>query len=273
MIRKKFTARFFIQLVFVLFTAFYVLAPYLIAERSWAEGLCPMGGLETLPYLIRSGVYLEHISSYNIGIMTALIILTLLVGRIFCSYICSLGSLQEWFGRLGKKFDLSIEIPGKLENVLNKFKYVVLLLILGGTYAVAELVFRKYDPFYALLHLASPALNASFIILGVILIGSLSVNRLWCRFLCPIGAFVRVLSYFSLVKLVRDQSSCINCNRCNKVCPEKVQPAEQVVLTADRCTHCLDCVGICPRGLEGMKLTLGRGRFRNREVDGGQKTW
>ena len=271
--RKKLSARFVIQLVFLLFTAFYVFAPYLIAERSWAEGLCPMGGLETFPYLIRSGVYLEHISSYNIGIMTALIILTLLVGRIFCSYICPLGSLQEWFGRLGKKAGLSIAVPEKLENVLNKLKYVVLLLILGGTYALAELVFRRYDPFYALLHLTSPALNASFIILGVILIGSLSINRLWCRYLCPIGAFVRVLSYFSLVKLVRDQFTCINCNLCNKACPENVKPAEKVVLTADRCTHCLDCVGICPRGLEGMKLTLGRGSFKNREMEEGQKSW
>lgn len=271
MIRKKLSARFVIQLAFILFTAFYVFSPYLISERSWAEGLCPMGGLETLPYLIRSGVYLEHISSYNIGIMIALIILTLLAGRIFCSYICPLGSLQEWFGRLGKKFGFCVEVPEKLENVLNKVKYVVLLLILGGTYALAELVFRNYDPFYALFHLASPALNASFIILGVSLIGSMFVNRLWCRYLCPIGAFVRVLNFFSLVKLVRDESTCIDCKLCNKVCPENVKPAEQLALTADRCTHCLDCMGICPKGLEGIKLTIGKSSFKNRKEGEGQK--
>ena len=103
------------------------------------------------------------------------------------------------------------------------------------------------------------------------MIGSLFINRLWCRYLCPIGAFVRILSCFSLVKLVRDEAVCINCNLCNKACPENVEPAKQVVLTVDGCTHCLDCVGICPRGLEGMKLPVGNNRFKNKEIGVGQK--
>ncbi len=270
MLKKRLSARFIIQSVFVFLTAFYVFAPFIIAERSWAEGLCPLGGLETLPYLIGSGVYLEHISSFNIGIMTALIILTLLCGRMFCSYICPLGSLQEWFGNLGKKLGLRKEIPVPLEQVLNKLKYVVLIVILGGTYSLAELIFRKYDPFYALLHLISPALNASFLILGLTLLGSLFVNRLWCRFLCPIGALVRVLSFFSLVKLVRDETSCINCNLCNKSCPENIRPAEQVVLTKDGCTHCLDCIGVCPGGLDAMKLTMVKTKYINKGIREGQ---
>jgi polyferredoxin len=270
MFSKRISVRYIIQSIFILLTAFYVFAPFIIAERSWAEGLCPLGGLETLPYLIRSGVYLEHISSFNIGIMTALIILTLLFGRMFCSYICPLGSLQEWFGNLGKKFRLNKKIPESLEFILSKLKYVVLVVILAGTYSVAELIFRKYDPFYALLHRVNPVLNASFIILGLTLIGSIFINRLWCRYLCPIGAFVRVLSFFSLVKLVRDKEACINCKLCNTACPENIRPAEQVVLTKDGCTHCLDCVGVCPGGLDAMKLAIGKGKHKQKEIREGQ---
>ncbi len=270
MVPKKISARFIIQSVFIFLTAFYVFAPFIIAERSWAEGLCPLGGLETLPYLIRSGVYLEHISSFNIGIMTALIILTLLFGRMFCSFICPLGTLQEWFGNLGKKLGLRKELPEKLDYVLNKLKYVVLIVILAGTYSVAELIFRKYDPFYALLHLVNPALNASFLILGLTLIGSIFINRLWCRYLCPIGALVRILSFFSLVKPVRDEDACINCNLCNKACPENIRPAEQVVLRKDGCTHCLDCIGVCPAGRDAMVLTIGKGKDKNKEIREGR---
>ncbi len=267
---KRLTVRFVIQSGFVFLTAFYVFAPFIIAERSWAEGLCPLGGLETLPYLIRSGVYLEHISSFNIGIMTALIILTLLFGRMFCSYICPLGSLQEWFANLGKHLGLRKKVPEPLEQVLNKLKYIVLVVIIAGTYSIAELVFRKYDPFYALFHLASPALNASFLILGLTLTGSIFINRLWCRYLCPIGALVRVLSFFSLVKLVRDEAACINCNLCNKACPENISPAQQVVLSRDGCTHCLDCVGVCPAGRDAMKLTIGKNKYKNKGIMEGQ---
>ncbi len=270
MFRNRLSVRFIIQSGFVLLTAFYVFAPFILAERSWAEGLCPLGGLETLPYLIRSGVYLEHISSFNIGIMTALIIITLLFGRMFCSYICPLGALQEWFGNLGKKMGLQKELPEQLENLLNKLKYVVLVVILAGTYSVAELVFRRYDPFYALLHLVSPALNASFLILGLTFLGSIFISRLWCRYLCPIGAMVKVLSFFSLVKLVRDEESCINCNLCNRACPENIRPAEQVVLTKDGCTHCLECVGVCPAGLTAMKLTIGKGSSKDKEIEEGR---
>lgn len=255
---KRFSLRLAIQISFAAITAFFVFAPFIISERSWAEELCPLGGLETLPYLIKSGVYLKHISSFNIGIMTALIIVTLIFGRVFCSYVCPLGSIQEWFGSLGKKLGLRKEMPENLDKSLTKLKYIILTIILFATYTSAHLVFRPYDPFYALFHLYKPAINASFVILGLSLVGSMFISRIWCRYLCPLGALVNFLSFFSLIKPVRNEADCINCNLCSKACPENVMPSKQLVFSKEGCTHCLDCIDACPATQNAINLVTSK---------------
>jgi polyferredoxin len=246
-----------IQLGFLLLVGFFVFSPFILGERSLAEGLCPFGGLETLPYLLVNGAFLNHTNTMNIGVIIALAIVTLIFGRLFCSFICPLGTLQEWFGRLGRKFNLNIEIPRVVDGILSKLKYAIFILIILGTYITVDLIFRSYDPFYALFHLANPAINASFAIFGLTLVGSIFIPRIWCRYLCPLGAFVNLLSFISLTKPVRSQDKCIDCGLCDKACATNSKPSQALVFDQNSCNHCLDCVDACPSKIQAISLKAG----------------
>lgn len=260
--------RFLIQLAFLLITGLFVYSPYIFHRSSQAEGLCPLGGLESLPQLLTGSNLLNHIHKSNVVLMVALIVTTLLVGRLFCSWVCPLGTLQEWLAGIGARLKLTIHVPEGLERILNKMKYVFLALILLGTYATVTLVFRTYDPFYGLFHLANPALTGPYIVLALVLIMSVFIPRLWCRYVCPLGAFVNLLSLASLVKPFRVENKCIACGLCDKKCSLDVKVSRATVLESHSCNHCLDCIDACPReGVLGFKLGYKRTGKTGMEVN------
>ncbi|MBZ4654016.1 MAG: 4Fe-4S ferredoxin iron-sulfur binding domain protein [Peptococcaceae bacterium] len=260
--------RMIVQTIFLIIVALFVFSPYLFDKSSKAESLCPLGGLESLPQVIMGTNLLNHINPSNVVLMVAIIISTLLVGRQFCSWICPLGTLQEWMSNLGKKLKLTITVPEKVEKILAKLKYVILVLILFGTYTTATLVFRELDPFYALFHLANPALSGAFIIFALVLVLSIFIPRVWCRFLCPLGAFVNILSIASLVKPYRNEDKCISCGLCDRKCPVQVQVSKSTVLLNDSCNHCLDCMDACPKkGALDFKLGYVPAKKSEKEVN------
>lgn len=264
--KKSFlTPRFLVQTLFLLAVLSFVFSPYLFNTSSKAESLCPLGGLESLPQVITGAPYLNHINPSNLVLMVAIIITTLLAGRVFCSWICPLGTLQEWFGALGKKLKLTITVPEKAERILSKFKYLVLILILFGTYATATLIFRSIDPFYAFFHLANPALTGAFLVFALTMVLSIFIPRIWCRYLCPLGAFVNILSFASFIKPYRNTGKCIGCGLCDKNCHVQVPVSKGIVFAHDNCNHCLDCMDSCPQK-GALDFKAGYGRKKGAEV-------
>lgn len=218
------------------------------------DALCPFGGLESLYSILTSGEWLRRLAPSAMVLLIVVVAMTLLFGRVFCGWICPLGTLGEWTSRAGARFRIGKrELPERADATLRWLKYVVLVLIIAATWKAGTLVWRNYDPWVAWMHLSagwegfveSPW---SFFSLFMLVIGlSLFVERFWCRYLCPLGAVLAPLQKLCLVKVRRSEEECIHCHKCGTVCPVLLDPEIREVEKSAECIACGRCVEACPR--------------------------
>lgn len=216
------------------------------------DALCPFGGLETLPTLFKDGTYMQRITPSSFILLIAVVILTFVLGRAFCGYVCPLGTIQSLFTKLGKKLNIKqVKVNKNIDKLLRFAKYIVLFVVLFTTYKAGELVIRAYDPWAAFMHLNSGAeifeeFLVGLIILIMIFISSLFVERAWCKYFCPLGAALAITSPLRMFKIKRNTSTCINCKACTKNCPMGLDVHSEESVSSTECISCGDCITSCP---------------------------
>ena len=161
-----------------------------LAEKTVdVEKYCPFGGLEAFgSYLVNHSL---ACSMSMLQIMMGLV-LVVLFAKLFCGYLCPLGTLDEVMGRLGRKLHLQFEIRqgGLADKLLRAVKYILLFIILYNTLATSELFCKKLDPYYAMAtgFKGEIVLGMSLTTIGLLFLGGLFVRMFWCRYICPLGA-------------------------------------------------------------------------------------
>ncbi|MGE4273416.1 MAG: 4Fe-4S binding protein [Desulfitobacterium sp.] len=220
------------------------------------HALCPLGGLESLYTLLFMGSYIQKIYSGTVVILVLTVVLALLFRRSFCGLLCPFGALQELFARLGiKLFKKRRVVPQVIDRPLRYLKYIILVLMVGMAWYYGTLWISPYDPYVAYGHITTipeaieedPKAIIGFILLGITVVGSLIYDRFFCKYLCPAGALYGILGKFSPTKVVRNESLCINCKKCNKVCPVNIDVEKAVKVTDAECISCNECVLACPK--------------------------
>lgn len=214
------------------------------------EAYCPFGGLENLYQFLTTGGFIRRIEPSAMVLFAALVILTLVASRGFCGWICPFGSVQEWLGLLGRKiFRKRFNPAGRVDGALRYFKYIVLAGTIALTWQMGTLVFRDYDPFLAFFHLGMgiKELPWAYAILGVVLVGSLYIERFFCKYACPLGAVLGILGKAGLTKVQRDPTDCKGCNLCQKACHAHIDFLSTTTIRSPECNHCMDCVVACPK--------------------------
>jgi polyferredoxin len=83
-------------------------------------------------------------------------------------------------------------------------------------------------------------------VLGILMVGSIFVRDLWCRYLCPYGALVGVLGRLAPLKVTRDPELCTDCHSCTAACPARLKVHSMQRVASIECTSCQDCVVACP---------------------------
>lgn len=227
--------------------------------------------------------FLPAVLALNVGIVAALVILTLLVGRVYCSVICPLGVMQDvisWINsrRKGKKRRFSYS-PAKTWLRYGVLALFVVALIAGiGSVAALLAPYSSYGriannlfaPIYGwgnnlLAYFAERADSYAFyhtdvwlkslltFIIAAVTFVTIAVlawrnGRTYCNTICPVGTVLGFLSKYSLLKVRIDTDKCRSCSLCSRQCKASCIDYKNHTIDYSRCVDCMDCLGSCEFG-------------------------
>ncbi|MEW6662472.1 MAG: 4Fe-4S binding protein [Bacillota bacterium] len=223
-----------------------------ILSTASLHAVCPFGGVVSIYQYLTVGTYTKKIHESSFILMYIVMILTIGFGAVFCGWVCPFGSFQEWLGKLGRKlFPKSYNnlVPQGLDKFLRVMPYGVLAWVLYMTAVTGKLSFQGVDPYYALFQFwTGEVATAAFFILGMTILTSLVVERAWCKYACPYGAVLGLVSYLRIFKITRNAGTCTGCKACDRVCPVNIKVSETGVVRHHQCNSCLQCTseGVCP---------------------------
>jgi len=215
--------------------------------------------------------------------------MTLIVGRVWCGWICPLGTLLDWI-RLPGANRRSSQVPQRWRSVKTVLLIIVLTMaVLGSlflvhldplalltrtmTTAVLPVLNRAVTSFEQTLYpirflrpfidwmesvLRGPVLSvvqpvfAHNTLIGLFFLSIVALNaladRFWCRYLCPLGALLGLLSKVAVLRPIISQA-CNRCGHCVGACRvDAINADAGYVIEPSECTVCLDCLAVCPEG-------------------------
>ncbi|MDU0459103.1 MAG: 4Fe-4S binding protein [Geobacteraceae bacterium] len=226
----------------------------LVSRPPGVEGFLPIGALTSLKYLLVSGE-IHPVHPAALVIFLTILLMSLLAKKSFCSWLCPVGTLSEVAYKLGRKvFGSNFRIWLWLDLLLRGIKYLLLLLfmvfILIGM--SGEKVIKFLDaPYWAvsdvkMLHFFTKMSGTTLVVLAVLTFLSLFYKMFWCRYLCPYGALLGLVSAMSPFKIRRAATGCTGCQRCSAACPSGLAVHSSTAVSSPECTGCLTCVANCP---------------------------
>ena len=224
------------------------------------DGFLPISSLMSFYLFITTGeIHPAHPA--GLFIFLAIVLVSLVFGKSFCSWLCPVGYISELIGDFGEKLlkkifkkNIKTKLPKWLDYPLRSIKYLLLAFLffsvffLMTTVAVKAFLDSPYNQvadlkmYYFFADLSQIAL----IILSVLFILSIFIRNFWCRFLCPYGALLGLISFLSPHKIKRNPVSCIDCGLCAKACPSSIKVDKVITVWSDECSTCMSCVDACP---------------------------
>lgn len=163
------------------------------------------------------------------------VVTTVLWGRLYCGRVCAFGALTQLMDRVVPA-RLRIEVPAWLERRAAGIKYGLLAATLAYFLATADIpAYRWVEPFWMFTRRGTTAM---WIALAVLLAATVFVRNLYCRFLCPVGAFLGILSKATVFRIKR-WKECDTCKICEKACEWGAIRGPEIVMT--ECVRCDDC--------------------------------
>lgn len=216
-----------------------------IIGQSSLHAICPYGGVEAFFAWLNYDVLVQKVQSSSFVLAVIIFVTAIIWGPVVCSYVCPLGTVQELVGRLGKKImkkKYNHMVPIKLDKILRYGRYIMLIVTVYLTTNSLRLVFLEIDPYYALFNFwSSEVALGAIIVLLLTLVGSLFIERPWCKYACPFGALVGLSNLFSVFKIRRNKLTCIDCQQCDLACPMNIDISTRSVIKDHQCIRCMAC--------------------------------
>ena len=232
---------------------------------------------------------LPAILALNLGIIIALVVLTLLFGRVYCSVICPLGIMQDiisFFRKKRNKYGYKKPITWLRVTFLVLF-VIVLIAGVGGVVTLLEpystfgaIASNLFAPLYGLgnnllamiaekadsyafysteVYIRSiPVFIFAAVMFVIIFILAWKGGRTYCNTVCPVGTVLGTISKFSLFKPSFDLDKCNGCKLCARNCRANCINPEEHKIDFSRCVACMDCLNNCHQGAISYKLAVGK---------------
>ncbi len=228
-------------------------APTSLHRPAGVEGWLPIAGLMNLKYFVLSH-RVPALHPAGMFLLITFLSISFLFRKAFCSWLCPVGTISEYMWRAGQKlFRRNFHLPRWGDIPLRGLKYLLLGFFVWAvsSMAVEELAAFMASPYgviadVKMLNFFRHIGETGAIVLGVLVVASLFIQNFWCRYLCPYGALLGIISLFSPARIRRNPESCIDCAKCAKACPSALPVDKLVTIKSAECTGCLECVAVCP---------------------------
>ena len=241
-----------------------------VARPDGVEAFLPISALLSLKGWLASGS-INTIHPAALVVFLAAVLVSLLLKRAFCSWICPVSTITELFWKSGFRVrGRNFQLPLFLDWLLRPVKYLLLLffvfsiVLMMNAESVNSFIISDYNKTadVKLLDFFLHISGTPLVVVSTLLLLSLFLRNPFCRFLCPYGALLGLLSRLSPTQVERCASACISCGGCNRACPSHIDVMHKGRVNSEECIGCLRCVSSCPEP-EALQLRLKGGKVVN----------
>jgi len=220
------------------------------------------------------------------GLAAATVVVSALLGRVVCGWVCPLGTVHQGFSWLFKKTKMARPKKAAVGGLWVKYAVLVFVLVaslfaldLAGIFdplsfltrtlttavipafaqaasaAIGGLYTLRLEAFGDKLTQAVEALTLNRIFqegffIGLVFLGAVMLNlrreRFWCRYVCPAGALLGLLGRWNLFKVKVDEGKCTKCGLCSIHCQTQASPFPNAEWKSSECVYCETCAAVCP---------------------------
>jgi NosR/NirI family nitrous oxide reductase transcriptional regulator len=180
-------------------------------------------------------------------------IITIVLGRFFCGWLCTFGAMNDFIYIISKKvFRTKFKVSKKVDSILKYLKYVLLVFIIVNIWTNGSKSFDSYSPWdtFAQVYNISGAITihtGGFILLVIIAFGAVFIERFFCRYFCPLGAILAILSKARILKIKKFRDKCGSCKICTNNCSIGIKLYQMDKVSSGECINCFKCIYVCPR--------------------------
>ena len=225
-----------------------------VSRPPSVEAFLPISALLGTKRLVLTGQW-DPVHPAGLTILLAALAIAFLLRKGFCGWICPVGFVSNLVEKIGRPFRFADNLPAWIDYPLLSLKYLLLaffvyiILLQMNLRAIEAFIFSPYNLVSdaKMLHFFLEPSSLTIAVMGFLVLISLVVRNFWCRYLCPYGAMLGLLAIFSPTQVKRRPSRCIDCKKCEKVCPASIKITRAETLRHAECIGCMECVEVCPQ--------------------------
>ena len=218
------------------------------------EGFLPISALLGFKQLVLTGQY-DPIHPAGLTIFIAALVIAFFLRKGFCGWICPVGFVSNLVEKASRKARFLLRLPFWADYPLLSLKYLLLAFFiyviwwqmdLSAIAAFIESPYNKIVDGKMLQFFLAPS-SLTVKVLAILFLVTLFFRNFWCRYLCPYGALLGLVAFCGTSQVQRDESLCVHCNQCDKICPASIVVSKRKRVRNPECIGCMECVEECPQ--------------------------